>query len=192
MIPCVCMFSPEFSPRAAFASSIFIIIASCSAISRIRRPRRNFLIPVGIFGVTVFGLSFMMPEEIYITSPSIILMPALFVAIVRNSISEKKVLDILKVAAVLFLIFDISLCIIQDVNIYEQSNERLTIIEQQKDKDLVEVPQLKTLSLPYFTEIRAFDDPTIVDNADILKSPYYHHNLTFAAYYGLKQITTEE
>lgn len=134
----------------------------------------------------------MMPEAIYITSTSIILMSALFVAIVRNSMSEKKVLDILKATAALFLIFDISFCLIQDVNFYEQSSKRLTLIEQQKDKDLVEVPELKTLNLPYFTEVRAFDDQIIIDNADILKSPYYHHNLAFAAYYGLKQITITE
>lgn len=192
MIPCACMFSPEFPSRAAFASSIFIIIASCSAISRIRMPGRKFLIPVGILGTTVWGLSFMMPEAIYITSTSIILMSALFVAIVRNSMSEKKVLDILKATAALFLIFDISFCLIQDVNFYEQSSKRLTLIEQQKDKDLVEVPELKTLNLPYFTEVRAFDIQFIIDNTDILKSPYYHHNLAFAAYYGLKQITITE
>ena len=184
MILCVLMFSPEFSPRASFASSVFLIIASSSAMSKIKIPSRKFLIPAGILGALIFALHFVFPEEIYVISTSIILLSALLAAVVKN-------VNVLKFTAVIFLIFDISICFVHDVNIYKQSNERLAFIETQKDKDLVKVSRIKVSEIPHYKEGRAADDQELLDNADILKSPYYHHNLTFAAYYGLKQITAE-
>ena len=191
MIPCACMFSPEFSPRAAFASSIFIIIASCSAISRIKIPGRKFLFSIGILGTLIFGLSFVYPDKIYITSTSKILMAALFIAFVKNLMSEKKIMNVLKIAAVMFLVFDMSMCLVHDIDIYKQSNERLVLIGQQRGKDLIEVPKLKMIALPYYTELRAFDDEYILLNCDLLESPYNHCNIMFAAYYDLKQIKSK-
>ena len=118
-------------------------------------------------------------------------MAALFIAFVKNLMSEKKIMNVLKIAAVMFLVFDMSMCLVHDIDIYRQSNERLVLIGQQRGKDLIEVPKLKMIALPYYTELRAFDDEYILLNCDLLESPYNHCNIMFAAYYDLKQIKSK-
>ena len=59
------------------------------------------------------------------------------------------------------------------------------------DKNIFnEVPRLKVLDLPYYTEMRAMDE-FFLENCDLLESPYNHCNVMFAAYYNLKQIVAK-
>lgn len=89
----------------------------------------------------------------------------------------------LKYLAIIILFSDMILCVYADYDFGKQLKNIIQSLEEQKDKDLITIPQIKILKSAMITQWRALNEYVLLVGG-LEKTPESYTNIMFAQYYG--------
>ena len=100
--------------------------------------------------------------------------------------------DWLKISAFVILFLDCVLCVYADYDFSRQVKKRIKSAEQQKEKDLITVPEIKISKAAFITRDRAINE-YLLFGGGFEEYPEGNRNIMFSQYfgYGMKKIVLE-